>query len=213
MDTKDRPQIIEHVSKSINYTPFESRWIPCSAKFVTVGSSAKGQGVFNIYELEKNDLATVSETEVGDGFMCGTFGAATYESRQFATGGNKGRLQIWDFNSKLTPVYDVQAHDAMINCIDGVGGLNIGYGAPELVTGSRDGTVKVWDPRQEDYVASIEPAPGQKARDCWAVAFGNSFNEVSHDMLRNIWLDGASVTRTLHENHSNVTDFYITYDI
>jgi len=37
------------------------------------------------------------------------------------------------------PVYSVQAHKEIINCIDGVGGLGIGEGAPEIVTGSRDG--------------------------------------------------------------------------
>ncbi len=26
-----------------------------------------------------------------------------------------------------------------MNCIDGIGGLDVGYGAPELVTGGRDG--------------------------------------------------------------------------
>ena len=37
------------------------------------------------------------------------------------------------------PVYAVQAHKEIINCIDGVGGMGIGEGAPEIVTGSRDG--------------------------------------------------------------------------
>ena len=37
------------------------------------------------------------------------------------------------------PVYSVKAHSEIINCIDGVGGLGIGLGAPEIVTGSRDG--------------------------------------------------------------------------
>ena len=47
-------------------------------------------------------------------------------------------------------------------------------GAPELVTGSRDGLVKVWDPRQKgDPVATMEPGEGEAKRDCWAVAFGN----------------------------------------
>ena len=36
-------------------------------------------------------------------------------------------------------MYTVKAHDEIINSIDGVGGLNIGEGAPEIVTGSRDG--------------------------------------------------------------------------
>lgn len=40
------------------------------------------------------------------------------------------------------------------------------------------GTVKVWDPRQRGKaVANIQPAQGEMKRDCWAVAFGNSFND------------------------------------
>lgn len=38
-----------------------------------------------------------------------------------------------------SPVYSVKGHDQIINGIDGIGGLGIGGGAPELVTGSRDG--------------------------------------------------------------------------
>lgn len=37
------------------------------------------------------------------------------------------------------PVYSVKAHKEIVNSIDGVGGLGIGEGAPEIVTGSRDG--------------------------------------------------------------------------
>ena len=37
------------------------------------------------------------------------------------------------------PVYSVKAHKEIINCINGIGGAGIGEGAPELVTGSRDG--------------------------------------------------------------------------
>lgn len=98
-------------------------------------------------------------------------------------------------------VYSVKAHKEIVNCIDGVGGLGIGDGAPEIVTGSRDGergervltgfrfktcpqrrepppvsvsgTVKVWDPRQKDSpVANMEPVEGETKRDCWTVAFG-----------------------------------------
>ena len=38
-----------------------------------------------------------------------------------------------------SPVYSVKAHDQIINGLDGIGGLGIGGGAPELATGSRDG--------------------------------------------------------------------------
>lgn len=37
------------------------------------------------------------------------------------------------------PVYSASAHKEIINAIDGVGGMTIGCGAPEIVTGSRDG--------------------------------------------------------------------------
>ncbi|MCL4134470.1 UNVERIFIED_CONTAM: hypothetical protein GTU68_040716, partial [Idotea baltica] len=48
-------------------------------------------------------------------------------------------------------------------------------GAPELVTGSRDGRVKVWDPRQKDKpVVCIEPFEEEEKRDCWSVAFGDA---------------------------------------
>jgi hypothetical protein len=39
------------------------------------------------------------------------------------------------------PVYSANAHREIINSIDGVGGQSIGCGAPEIVTGSRDGEI------------------------------------------------------------------------
>jgi hypothetical protein len=39
------------------------------------------------------------------------------------------------------PIYSTVAHKEIINSIDGVGGQNIGCGAPEIVTGSRDGEI------------------------------------------------------------------------
>lgn len=44
-----------------------------------------------------------------------------------------------DLERLENPVYSVQGHGSIINAIDGVGGQDVGYGAPELVTGSRDG--------------------------------------------------------------------------
>ena len=75
------------------------------------------------------------------------------------------------------PVYSVKGHKEIINAIDGVGGL-VGEGAPEIATASRDGAVKVWDPRQKnDPVATMEPGEGEDKRDCWTVAFGHAFNQ------------------------------------
>ena len=44
-----------------------------------------------------------------------------------------------DLERVEVPVYSVKAHSEIINAIDAIGGLGIGGGAPEIVTGSRDG--------------------------------------------------------------------------
>nr|CAD7443316.1 unnamed protein product [Timema bartmani] len=117
------------------------------------------------------------QTEKVKAFKCGTFGASSLRERHLATGDFDGNLNIWNVDDTTSPVYSAAAHKEIINCIDGVGGPMIGSGAPELVTGSRDGSVKVWDPRQKGKpVATMEPAAGEDRRDCWAVTFGNSYN-------------------------------------
>ena len=42
--------------------------------------------------------------------------------------------------------FKVKAHNDMINTLDSMGGI-VGEGPVELMTGGRDGEVKVWDPR------------------------------------------------------------------
>ena len=104
------------------------------------------------------------QSEKANGIKCSTFGASSFERRQLATGDYSGYLQTWDVERLDVPVFSVKGHSSIINAVDGVGGLNVGYGAPELVTGSRDGHVKVWDVRQTEPVVSaatlIAAAPG-----------------------------------------------------
>uniref|UniRef100_A0A0B6Z638 Dynein axonemal assembly factor 10 n=1 Tax=Arion vulgaris TaxID=1028688 RepID=A0A0B6Z638_9EUPU len=173
----DKPQIILHVQKPVTYTLYEAKWIPCSAKFVALGNYARGSGAFQIYEVSHGDINIVKDVEKSKPFKCATFGASSLQNRYLATGDFTGKLQIWNLESLELPVYSVQAHKEIVNSIDGVGGLGIGEGAPEIVTGSRDGVVKVWDPRQkDDPVATMQPEEGQTKRDCWAVAFGDSYS-------------------------------------
>ena len=62
----------------------------------------------------------------------------------------------------------------VVNCIDGAGGR--GVGPAELVTGGREGSVKVWDVRVASRpVVNMEPET--RKRECWAVSFGNCYNE------------------------------------
>ncbi len=57
----DKPQIIAHVQKSMNFTLFDSKWIPCSAKFVVLGNHARGTGALQVYEISHGDVKLVQE--------------------------------------------------------------------------------------------------------------------------------------------------------
>lgn len=173
----DKPQIIAHAHKPLNFTLFDTKWIPCSAKFVVLGNQPRGTGTLQIYEISHGDVKLIHESVKPKEFRCGTFAASSLQQRHLATGNFEGTLQIWDLEDTSFPVYSVKGHKEIINSIDGVGGLGIGEGAPEIVTGSRDGSVKVWDPRQKDKpVAVMESKNEDTRRDCWSVAFGNSYN-------------------------------------
>lgn len=55
-------------------------------------------------------------------------------------------------------IYNVpDAHNGIINAIDTAGSIE-NHGASEIVTGGKDGLVKVWDPRCSDAVVQIESA-------------------------------------------------------
>lgn len=179
MQTTDAPQIIEHLNKGVNFTPMDVRWIPVSPRFVTIGTYARGTGAIVIHEMTPSEVKVVKEIERPSGVKCCTFGASFLEDRYLAVGDYGGNVSILNLetasNNNPTTVWSVKAHSTLVNCIDGIGGLSIGYGAPELATGSRDGIVRIWDPRIQDPVVSLEPSPGVTGRDCWTVAFGNSY--------------------------------------
>ena len=178
VDITDKPQLVEHVHQSLSLTVYETKWIPASARFVLLGSPARQTGMLQIYQLNGGGIELQAEVERPKSFKCGTFGATTLAERHIATGDFEGKLANWDLET-LKETYTIKAHDTIINAIDGCGGLK-GAGAPEIVTGSRDGCVHVWDPRQQDRpVASMTPVEGEPVRDCWAVAFGDAHSTAS----------------------------------
>ena len=95
MLTSSAPQIIEHISKSIAYTPYDCKWIPGTARFVVMGISARAKGVLQIYELNYGDLTLVSDVEKPSGIKCGTFAASNLNDNRLATGDHSGRLNVW----------------------------------------------------------------------------------------------------------------------
>ena len=60
----EKPQIIAHIQKSLNYTIFDTKWIPCSAKFVCMGNFARGTGVMQIYEVQHGEVQLVKEVNL-----------------------------------------------------------------------------------------------------------------------------------------------------
>lgn len=78
-----------------------------------------------------------------------------------ACGDYNGKLAIYDLEHNDVALWSAKAHESIINAVDGLGGPDSTYGAPELVTGGRDGCVKVWDPRVKGPVVRIEPREGE----------------------------------------------------
>ena len=54
MDTTSAPQIIEHQSISLDFTPYDTKWIPGTAKFVLGGQTTKATGIMKIYKYSSS---------------------------------------------------------------------------------------------------------------------------------------------------------------
>ncbi|KAA0203595.1 hypothetical protein HAZT_HAZT002653 [Hyalella azteca] len=175
MGNGDKTQMLVHIEKNLDYQSFDVRWIPNSARLVVLGSNTDATGCIEIMEMSSGKLDSLCKTKYPYAVKCGTFRASSTAARQLAFGDFHGHLQVVDLSQPEKILYSVKAHHRVLNTIDGVGGLDIGRGAPELVTGGADGRVKVWDLRQSDGpVVTIAPQEGTHQPDCWAVAAGNA---------------------------------------
>lgn len=91
----DNPQIITHIEHNLNHCLFDCKWLPCSAKFVVVGSMPRGTGTIEIFEITAGEVTKVKELERPQSYKCCTFGASGDLERKLATGDFKGALEIW----------------------------------------------------------------------------------------------------------------------
>uniref|UniRef100_A0A1I8F675 WD_REPEATS_REGION domain-containing protein n=1 Tax=Macrostomum lignano TaxID=282301 RepID=A0A1I8F675_9PLAT len=181
INTMEKPQIIAHVQKSLNYTLYDCKWLPGTARFAVVGSHPRGTGALQMYEIAQGDVTIKLDTEKAKSFKCCTFGASLPGRSHLATGDFNGQLHVWDVDKP--ELIRSRRIKEIVNTIDAVGGT-VGEGAPEIATGSRDGSVRVWDPRQpNDPVACMESDDKATARDCWAVAFGDAFNSTERCLV------------------------------
>jgi hypothetical protein len=138
MDSLNAPQIIEHISQSLAYTPFDIKWIPCSAKFAIVGQTPKAKGIIQVYQMNSGKLELVNEFNKEIGLKCCTFGASSFTNRELAVGDYDGNLSIIDLE-RGEASFKVKAHKSIINAIDGIGGTG-NIGPAEIITAGRDGT-------------------------------------------------------------------------
>lgn len=90
-----KPQIIVHHEKSLDYVLHDVKWIPSSAKFVVMGGNPNGTGKIEIYSLSGEGVNKVSEFVKSEQFKCSTFEASSLRTRHLATGDFSGRLQVW----------------------------------------------------------------------------------------------------------------------
>lgn len=86
--------MIAVIEKSLNYSIFDVKWVPCSAKFVVIGSKPKGTGVVEIYELNDDKADLVKEIERKVSLRCGTFGATSIRDSHLALGDFNGKLSV-----------------------------------------------------------------------------------------------------------------------
>lgn len=57
----EKPQIILHAENPLNFTVFDTKWIPISTKFVALGTHTKGTGALQIYEISSGKVNLVTD--------------------------------------------------------------------------------------------------------------------------------------------------------
>ena len=124
--------------------------------------------MFHLYRLLCKDVhiefgSLVEETENPIGLKC----CLPVKSirNQVISGDFQGTLDLWDLGRlQEGPLYSWKAHERLIHSIDFIDEML-------MVSGSRDGTVKIWDLRTKSTfpVVRIDPENEIDRSDCWAV--------------------------------------------
>lgn len=90
----DKVQMLVHIEKSLNYSIFDVKWIPYSAKFVVIGTKTNGKGILQFYELDSPNVELIKEITIENALKCCSFGTSSMGDRQLTIGDFNGNLRI-----------------------------------------------------------------------------------------------------------------------
>ncbi|KAF8819661.1 putative WD repeat-containing protein 92 [Cardiosporidium cionae] len=209
MDTTNAPQLIEHICENLDYVPFGCCWIPQSAEFAVVGETMKRQGILEIKEMDNGKLQLKEKITTPCGINCVKTCESSFGIHCLVTGELDGKISLRDIERPSQNIWSQCGHSEAITCIDICGiSSNNKYGPLEIVTGCRNGTVKLWDIRQPNEILQLKPIDNAQA-ECWTVAFGNCHNENNRCIAAGFdngdvkLFDLRSSTMTFEENIQN----------
>lgn len=83
-----------HTTHLENFSVFDTKWIPQTAKFVAIGGRANTTGLIKVYELNGTQIDVVREINMKNTFKCGAFGLSRTKNAYMAVGDFGGGLQI-----------------------------------------------------------------------------------------------------------------------
>jgi len=156
--------ILDVAETTLEFTALSLDWIPMSARIVAVGAHPKGHGVLSVFALSGRELCKTNSVTTEKPLRCGTFDLGDQQEREFCCGDFSGDLSVWDLET-LTQTGRVNAHADILNSIAGGG-----QDSSEILTGGRDGEVKLWDRRALlRPTVKMLPESNSTKCDCWTV--------------------------------------------
>lgn len=165
MGSVGRGSMLSVTEKEVEFTTFSLSWIPSSARLTAIGSTPAGEGILKVYSLNGRELCETGSVTSDLPLRCGTFDVCDLSERIYCCGDFSGNLSLWDVET-LVQTQSCRAHADIVNSIAGGG-----VGSSEILTGGRDGEVKLWDRRcLEKPVVRMFPESGETRRDCWSVS-------------------------------------------
>lgn len=90
----DKVQLLSHIEKPLNYSIFDVKWVPISAKFITIGTKTNGKGIIEIYELDSPNVKLVKDIHQDTPLKCCSFNLSSHGDRHLALGDFNGNLKI-----------------------------------------------------------------------------------------------------------------------